>query len=448
MRHTRWLMAVVIGMALAGLATHGREACGAEEPTATPTPQLTPFALDPDFYPLLSWCELHRPGKHAKIRAKHGIDTLVDCGFNVVGFVAPEDLPRCEELGVKAILFRPVGKKPWHKMSDEEIDREVQEMVAQGGSSPALLGYFIQDEPGTQYFAALAKAVAAVKRHAPGKLAYINLYPSYATIGAPDKSQLGAASYPEYLERFVQEVRPQLLSYDNYLVITSDDQQQAERTGGYYQDLVEVRRIAHKYQLPFWNIVCCNQLRKYTAIPTPANLALQAYTTLAAGADGLTWFRYYSDGYGYAPIDLEGDRTETWQYLQVVNRQVAVLGPLVNRLTSTGVYFTAPAPANDLPLLPGRVVANVQSISSPRGFSKLQPPVMVGEFRDAQGLDYVMLVNLSLEHSANLKLETTKPYGRKEIASAVDGRWTPLQEENGQWISPGNGLLVRFQPVP
>ena len=52
---------------------------------------------------------------------------------------------------------------------------------------------------------ALAKAVAAVKRFAPGKLAYINLYPNYATIGAPNLSQLGTDSYADYLERFIAE---------------------------------------------------------------------------------------------------------------------------------------------------------------------------------------------------------------------------------------------------
>ena len=36
-----------------------------------------------------------------------------------------------------------------------------------------------------------------------GKLAHINLYPNYATLGAPDRSQLGAPTYTEYLERFV-----------------------------------------------------------------------------------------------------------------------------------------------------------------------------------------------------------------------------------------------------
>src|SRR5258707_3301441 len=105
------------------------------------------------------------------------------------------------------------------------------------------MGYFIMDEPGVSDFPALAKAVAAVKKYAPGKLAYINLFPDYATLGAPDTSQLGATNYTEYLERFVTEVKPQLLSYDNYSVQYSDDLKKANVAASYFRNLLEILRI-------------------------------------------------------------------------------------------------------------------------------------------------------------------------------------------------------------
>ena len=42
----------------------------------------------------------------------------------------------------------------------------------------------------------------------------------------------------------------------------------------------------------------------------------------------------------------------TWRYLQAINHQVRTLGPIVNRLRSTGVYFTPPAPGPSFPVLP------------------------------------------------------------------------------------------------
>jgi hypothetical protein len=410
-------------------------------------PGLQAFTHDPGFYPILPWDTLHGWNKPDR-NPKNGLKSISECNFTLAGFVKPEDLPLCEKLGLAAIMAPVEGDQPWfgewQKLKDDEIDKRVKLMVEKAAQSKAVLGYFLMDEPGAPSFPALAKAVAAVKKYAPGKLAYINLFPSYATVGAPDKSQLGAASFTEYLERFVTEVKPQFLSYDNYMVQYSDDLQEQKTAAIYFADLLEVRRIAQKYRLPFWNIVSCNRIRKETTIPSPANLALQAYTTLAAGGRGLSWYKYYPDGYDYAPINNSGDKTETWQYLQVVNKQVRTLGLIMNRLTSTGVFFASPSPVPSLPLLPGRVIKGVKSTASPRGINRVAPPIMVGEFQDEEGTDYVMLVNLSLERSANIKLETVKSYPTKRVVSAEDGQLTPLDQQSGHWLIAGQGVLIKL----
>jgi hypothetical protein len=375
--------------------------------------------------------------------------SIAECNFTLAGFVTPEDLPLCEKLGLAAIMAPAKSDKPWfgkwREMNAEQIDRAVKQMVEASGDSPAVLGYFIMDEPGSPVFPALAQAVAAVKRHAPGKLAYMNLFPSYATVGAPDQSQLGTASYTEYLERFVNEVKPQILSYDNYMVQYSDDLKDQTKAAIYYADLLEIRRVAQKYDLPFWNTVSCNQIRKQTTIPSSANLAFQAYTTLAAGGRGVSWYKYYQDGYAYAPVDESDEKTMTWRYLRAVNHQLRTLGPIMNRLTSTGVFFTSPPPVEDLPPLPGKVVQEVESTASPRGFLDAKPPIMVGEFQDEQGHDYVMLVNLTLGSSTNIKIRTVKTYKAKQVFSAEDGRLMPLDEENGYWLLAGHGALVKLE---
>lgn len=423
--------------------------CGvlAADDTAPPA-AIQPFVHSPDLFPILPWDVLH--GWKAPHRnPKHGLESIAECNFTLAGFVKPEDLPLCEKLGLAAIMAPSVSDKPWfgkwREMSAEDIDRAVKEMVAATGDSPAVLGYFIMDEPGAPAFPALAQAVASVKKYAPGKLAYINLFPSYATVGAPDKSQLGTATYTEYLERFVNEVKPQILSYDNYMVEHSDDLADQAKAASYYADLIEVRRVARKYGLPFWNIVSSNQIRKQTAIPSPANMAFQAYTTLAAGGRGVSWYKYYQDGYAYAPIDQSDEKTPTWRYLQAVNHQVRILGPIMNRLTSTGVFFTSPPPVKDLPPLPGKLLQQVESTASPRGFSDARPPIMVGEFRDEEGHDFVMLVNLSLEKSANVKISTLKTCKAKQFYSSEDGRLLPLDEENGHWLLAGHGVLIKLE---
>jgi len=396
----------------------------------------------PDFFPILPWDPYHGWTKPFVEHTNAGLESIAECNFNMAGFVLPRDLRRCEKLGLGAILLPTDNAftnhqylRDWKKRPGGDVEREIRNMIRAGGSSPAVKGYFLMDEPGVGDFPALATAVAAVKKYAPGKIAYINLFPDYATLGAPDRSQLGTSNYTEYLERFVTEVSPQLISYDNYMVQSSDDLKNPRLAASYYRNLLEVRRVAQKHQLPFLNIVCCNQIRPHTPIPSPANLQFQAYTTLAAGYRGVTWYNYYGPGYKYTPIDHSGRKSLTWVYLQQVNAQIARLAPILSRLDSTGVFFTAPAPANNLPLLPGQLVESVTCAT----------PVMVGEFRHANGDSYVMVVNLSLERSAKFTLTTASPHNSIKVVSAVDGAFSTKDEKDGHWLVAGQGVLFKLE---
>lgn len=364
---------------------------------------------------------------------------MADCHFTVANCADPQDLSLCERLGLAVVVSKGphLEGKDWMKMSDEEIDSYVKDLVKKGGNSKAIIGYHICDEPSSVAFPALAKAVAAVKKYAPGKFAYINLYPSYATLWTMDKvrSQLGTKTYTEYLEKFVTEVKPQLISYDNYMVQFSMDMKRDTQAVKYYTNLAEVRRIALKYNLPFYNIVSSNQIRPYTTIPSMANLLFQAYTTLAAGARGVKWYTYHYGGYGYAPLDKNEDRTLTWRYLEEVNRQVSILGPIISRLKSTGLYFTSPAPEQSLPVLPGTWAEKVTS----------EAPMMVGEFKGDDGTNYVMVVNLSLERSAKFDLQTKIPSEEMYIVTVGEDTH-PLERishKNGVWLPAGQGVLIK-----
>ncbi|MDB6125517.1 MAG: hypothetical protein JWQ71_4510 [Pedosphaera sp.] len=395
----------------------------------------------PDFFPILPWDAYHNGKKPFIDRGAKGLEGIAECNFNMAGFVLPQDLKVCEKLGLGAIMFpseealaSPDYTRQWRKLSDEEIDNRIKQMVKVAGSSPAIVGYFIMDEPGVKDFPALGKAVAAVKKYAPGKLAYINLLPDYATIGATDKSQLGTSNYTEYLELFVSEVKPQLLSYDNYRLLISNEFKNREKAASYFNNLLEVRRVAQEHQLPCLNIVSANEIRPFTPIPSPANLALQAYTTLAAGYRGVTWFTYFQKGYRYAPIDSAEKKTLTWVYLKEVNRQVATLAPVMSLLTSTGVFFSAPAPTDGLPSLPGNLVESVTSST----------PLMVGEFKHRDGQNYIMVVNLSLESSAKFALKIKIPVETISVISAMDRSLSPFDQTVGLWLTAGQGVLLKL----
>jgi len=391
------------------------------------------------FYPVLPWDFIDT----------EDLKLIIDCNFNIAGFIKPDDIRRVKKSGLKAIMDMDLNirldtndRRLWPNLSDEEIDSKVKMLIDRSGNSDAIIGYNLMDEPSALDFPALGKAVAAVKKYAPGKLAYINLFPNYATLWSLNQinSQLGTKTYTEYLERYVNEVKPQFISYDNYMVQYSMDLKDKKSTLSYYTNLLEVRRIALKYNLPYWNIVSSNQIRSITTIPSMANMLFQAYTSLAAGYDGISWYKYTHGGYGYSPIDREQNKTLTWHYLKEVNRQILTLGPIMNQVTSTGVYFTSPAPDTSLPVLPGKVIESVQSVG----------PMMIGEFVNDIGTRYVMIVNLSLERSVKFTFSTKTTMEKTWVISAADGPLMPIMKrrdmddhKNGLWLTAGEGVLIK-----
>jgi hypothetical protein len=364
----------------------------------------------------------------------HGIASLVDCNFTYAGFSRVADLAACEKLGLRAIVHPDDSlglTKPAH-LSDEQIDRAVRTLVEQTKGSPACVGYFLRDEPGASQFAYLGKIVAAIRRQAPGKLAYINLLPSYATAGQVGGSQLETKDFTEYLERYVAEVKPDFLSYDNYMVEYSQDLRDRATGASYFRDLLEVRRVSLEHGLPFWNIVTCVQIRPNTTTPSPANLLLQGWTTLAAGGHGISWYKYEQKGYRFCPIDLDHKQTATWSYLQMVNHQLKVIGPIVCGMRSVGVYFAGPAPLDGGPGLPGKLVKKLE----------VDSPLMIGEFASkGDAVDRLVLVNLSLERTAKVQLKELRSLGKLEEYSPQDGHLTKCGAD--VYLAAGQGVLLK-----
>jgi len=88
-----------------------------------------------------------------------------------------------------------------------------------------------------------------------------------------------------------------------------------------------------------------------------------------------------------------------------------------------------------LPLLPGKIVKSIACSN----------PLMAGEFVDESGQPYVMIVNLSQEHSA-LFTFTTDSKSSIKLISAVDGSIRPFDSKEGLWLTPGQGVLLSVKP--
>ncbi len=446
-----------------GVAAFGQDSDAPRwDPNATAASLgLEPYQIPDDFFPVFPWDHLGDwMSKYQTL--ENAITSIAECEFTLSGFVNSVEMAKeAEQSGLRCIYETGIEVFDDRNLTGEQIaekcaaiDARIKEVVEETKDLPNVIGYNLVDEPGSYKFKALAAAVAAVKKYAPGKLAYINLFPGYAsTIGADVDSQLGTYSFEEYLERFVQEVKPQLLSYDNYMLEYSEDMRNLDRASVFFTDLFLVRKVALKYDLPFWYIGSSLCIMEQSSPPTPARYALQTYLPLAAGADGLTWFLYYPLGWSYSPIDRDGRKTLSWLYMRDVNIQARALGSYLKKFRSTDVgmdaiYTQAEAPKlPQLPAKPTKVLPNLKTSRSNNGSFDPNdaPKVFVGEFQAREGDDLAALVvNMDIDASVKVAFDKLEGYDKLVRVSPVDGSEevvAPGDLANGFWIIPGHGTL-------
>lgn len=188
-------------------------------------------------------------------------------------------LDKAAEAGIKIIISCP------------ELEKMTEQVVKRFMNHPALGGYFLKDEPGSNEFAVLGEWVGKIQSLDSKHICYINLYPNYAPASA-----LGTNTYKEYINQFIQKVPVQLLSFDFYPIIESGLGKRIIREG-WYENLEVISGEAVKAKKKFWAFAL---LTKHGAYPKPtlAEIRLQVFTNLAYGAQGIEYFTYWTPGDG------------------------------------------------------------------------------------------------------------------------------------------------------
>lgn len=376
--------------------------------------------LAPEDFAILPW-----GGAPGGDEAMQGIK---DCGFNLAGFVAAKDVPVAAKAGLKVILSDGrihVGDDA-AGMNDEEIKKRVRESVTPFKDDPNVYGYYLRDEPSATLYPTLGKFVAAVKEFAPNQRAYVNLFPIVV-----DVPRQGVATYEEYVEKVVTVVNAPFISYDHYALFADGSVRDT-----FWQNLDVVRKVAVKHNVPFWNIVLGNAHFHY-AEPSQAGLLLQAYSTLAYGARGISYFTYFAPhtgNYRLAPVDQFGHKTPTWDYMRYTNLQIHALGPAYLKLKSTGVFHHPNVPAGLPGLKESRLVADISGGN-----------FCVGEFDGPDGHAWLLIVNKDLKSSCvpDIKLKTPATINKVSPYTGHIGR---LGGED-VWLAPGAGKLLELVPA-
>jgi len=355
---------------------------------------------------------------------------MAEGGFNLVWCGSERELDVAHRHGLRGQisdgLLRPAS------LDDPDRRGQLDALIARVRKHPALYSYHLTDEPSVSRFPALGKLVAYLHERDPLHLAYINLFPTYAS-----NEQLGTkgdvvTAYREHLRRYVEQVKPSLISYDHYQFRLKEDSDQ------YFLNLAMIRRVAQEAGVPFLNIVqACTWAPEAMRIPNTDELRYLVYSTLAYGAQGISYYVYAHVNHHGSLVGLDGTPGPLYHAVKFYNREFVAIARELQPLRSLGVYHTSMREPGCKPL-PADALFHLdvsQSPALPRGF-------LLGFFGAAERPTHVVVVNL--DYTVEVSASLVGP-GELELFDATTAQWTSVSKFAAELIlAPGGGRLVRI----
>ena len=219
-----------------------------------------------------------------------------------------------------------------------------QKMVDTAKKHPSYAGMHWADEPAPDKFGDIAARVPAYESALPGTTFCVNLLPSYSVLFAEDK----ITSYQNYIESYCKSVLSlvegeKYLSVDSYPII-----QQGLYFMDYLFDLGVLAKYAKKFdanshmciQSIMWDNEGGNGNSDHFRELTEEDIRIQVYTSLAFGIHSLSYFTYAPCGgmeVEKSCVDAEGNKTEYYDYVKTVNRELNDFSKIYTSFTWNGV---------------------------------------------------------------------------------------------------------------
>ncbi|HOX59853.1 MAG TPA: hypothetical protein P5205_21630 [Candidatus Paceibacterota bacterium] len=359
-------------------------------------------------------------------------------GFNLV-WCSEQEMDTARRHGLR-VLLQDALLCP-QTLDDPAQVARLDALIERVKSHPSLYAYWIIDEPGAALFPGLGRLVAHLRARDPAHFADINLFPTYA-----NNDQLGVkgdteAAYREYLRQFINTVRPDLLSYDHYHFAVGHDTEQ------YFLNLGIIRQTALDAGIPFLNIVQGCSWEPGMRVPNSDEMRWLNYTSLAYGAQGLSYYVYGYPKHEGGMARADGTTTPQYEAARVLNREFVAIAAQVQPLRSLGAYHVGKAYRGAEPLL---ISSPFQLDAGAPDLDRLPADGMLlgcfgkpGKAGKPGRPTHAVVVNLDYRNA--VRTAVTGP-GRLEVLDATQRAW---QRASGPRailaLPPGGGALVRVR---
>jgi hypothetical protein len=386
------------------------------------------------------------------------VDDWADCGMTLAmspAYHPDTDDPAAMRALLDAAAAREIAvilqdhRALWHRLTEggEAAYRQgFLAAVADFGAHPATLGFYVGDEPMQATFADACRAQRLQREWAPALTPFLNLLP-WVDDDNVNTHHVGTTDWPAYLETYVAEANPTLLSYDCYSHM---------KPGGvglemYFRNLRYYQEASARHGLPFWYIpLSCGHFTY--RCPTEDDFRWQLNTAAAHGAKGILWFFFQlfapMGNFRLAPVDTYGERTETFTWLRRQQRAFldcpapVLLGCTLERVQHVGTAW------GGFPLFDG---------SGRVAEATADQPLILSEFRNADGRPYLAVVNASQTDSTRMSLRIRGNYptayrvewrDSERLVHGTTARNDYQTDDTvivGGWLAPGQMELFRVE---
>ncbi len=419
--------------------------------------------LTPTKFLISNWCGVPRKfiRNEDGTLAVHRFEEALEAGINLIaaydyGYETQcEVLAACEKLGMRVTIEDGRIYKALH---DAEHRRELLAAVVRDYSAyPALLGYHIVDEPNSGAFPALGEIRAILAELDPAHEAYFNLFPNYASL-----EMLGNPSYYDHLEKFIEVVKPEILSYDHYHFckveapheaeadIADDRERQIYRAAylnvnrpGFFDNIEDAWAVSQKTGTPFMIIILVVEHGCYRCL-TEAEIRWEVFNSLAYGVKRITYFTYWTPGADHdegndiwhwqnGMMNRDGTRNQHFYDVARINRELTAVGNILLPFSVKDVFHFGGEPDGKVRYWPGSC-GDVTAMEADRA--------TVGFYEGG----YVLVANKNYTDPAAVTFQTTD--GKRVMHyNKQSGLWSPLAAEDGTYtlsLAAGDGELIRI----
>ena len=356
---------------------------------------------------------------------------------------AEETLDLAQKSGIKVMLEH--GRLTPKVAKDTDKLKELGAVIDRVKNYPALEGYYLFDEPKADAIPKLAKIVEFVRERDPKHYCFINMLPVYGVPGYAVPIEPGvdpSKTYMKFIKKYIEEVKPDLLSYDFYM-FHKNQNGEPEDLAGYFANLSLIRDAAKSAEIPFINIIQACAFDDTFRVPNENELRWQVYTTLAYGGRGISYFLYWGPT-KYGGIYQDGKPNKALlEPIVELNKELKALSPIMMTLDSEEVYNSENSLNGKSPI-PEKSPVQVETDGK----------YVLGLFSTGNKINHFMLVNTNYKDSEVVKVKLQqRPEGEPPV-DAVQfnpkaNAWEDVVvSETGileTELAPGDGRLFRIE---